>query len=76
MARRVSVRVQPRASRSEIVNEAPDGSLRLRVTAAPADGEANKAVISLIARRFGVPKSSITIVAGAASRDKVVEILE
>lgn len=74
--RRVNVRVQPRASRSEIVSEEPDGSLRLRVTAAPADGEANKAVISLMARRFGVPKSSIAIVAGAASRNKVVEILE
>jgi hypothetical protein len=69
----VQVRVQARARRNEIV-EQPDGSFRVRVTAAPADGEANRAVIALLAEAFGVAPSRIALVRGAASRDKLFRI--
>lgn len=67
------VRVQPRARRNEVVGwQGP--TLRVRVTAAPADGEANRAVTGLLADAFGVPASRVTLVRGAAARDKVFRV--
>lgn len=71
---RVTVRVIPRAKRA-LVETAPDGSLRIRVTQPPEDGRANAAVIELVAQRFGVPRRAVTIVHGATSRQKVLRIL-
>jgi len=67
------VRVQARARRNEIV-EQPDGVFRVRVTAAPADGEANRAVITLLAEAFGVAPTRVELVRGASSRDKLFRI--
>jgi uncharacterized protein (TIGR00251 family) len=72
--RRVKVRVQPKASRSEVSGADSDGTLRIRVTAPPAGGEANREVIRLLAEVFGVPKSAVVIVAGETRREKIVEI--
>jgi uncharacterized protein len=69
----LQVRVQPKARRNEIV-EQPDGSFRVRVTAAPADGEANRAVITLLAEAFAVAPSRVALVRGATSRDKLFRI--
>jgi len=46
------------------------GLLRVRVTRPPADGEANRAVIRLVAGALGVPPSRLTLLAGARSRTK------
>ncbi len=55
------VRVQPRASRDEVVGW--DGvTLRVRVSAAPVDGEANEALVAFLARSFRVPRSAVTLV--------------
>lgn len=68
----VALRVTPRAARDEM---ALDGDvLRVRVTAPPAEGAANDAVIAQLARRLRLPKNSITLVRGAGSRDKLVAI--
>ena len=67
------VRVQPRASRNEIVAWEGDG-LRMRVSAPPVDGKANRAVTRLIAKALGVGRTSVTVVKGERSRDKVVAI--
>jgi uncharacterized protein (TIGR00251 family) len=69
----VEVRVQPRARRDEITAR-PDGGFRVRVTAAPEGGEANRAVIELLAEALGVAPSRIELVRGAASRDKLFRI--
>jgi uncharacterized protein (TIGR00251 family) len=69
----VSVRVQPRASREEIVGW-QDEALRVRVTAPPVDGEANAAVRRLVARALGVAPSTVALVRGERSRDKVVRV--
>ncbi|MFN2565794.1 MAG: DUF167 domain-containing protein [Gemmatimonadaceae bacterium] len=70
---RVTVRVQPRASRSEVVGLHGD-ALRVRLTAPPVAGAANAALVELIAAALGVPRRSVRIVAGARSRGKVVEV--
>ena len=67
------LRVQPRASRDEIVGW-QEGALRLRVTAPPVEGEANRAVAALLARVLGVAPSRIRVVRGERDRDKLVQI--
>ncbi|HBQ37612.1 MAG: hypothetical protein A3I71_03710 [Omnitrophica WOR_2 bacterium RIFCSPLOWO2_02_FULL_63_16] len=67
------VRVTPRAKRAAVERLA-DGGLRVRVTQPPEDGRANAAVIELVAAHFGVPRRAVTIVRGAASRQKLIEI--
>jgi uncharacterized protein (TIGR00251 family) len=70
---RFDVRVQPRASRSEVAGE-HDGALRVRLAAPPVDGAANEALMELLADVLRVAKRDVRIVAGEASRRKVVEI--
>jgi uncharacterized protein (TIGR00251 family) len=69
----LAVRVQPRAKRDEIVGER-DGRMLVRVAAPPVDGKANAGVCALIAKRAGVPKSAVSVVRGASSRDKVLRV--
>lgn len=65
----LAVRVTPRAD-AERVGPYVAGLLQVRVTRPPADGEANRAVLRLVARALGVPASSVTLIAGARSRRK------
>ena len=67
------LRVQPRASRDEIVGW-QNGALRVRVTAPPVDGAANAAISALLAGALRVPPSSISVVRGTRGRDKLVRI--
>jgi len=70
---RLKLRVKPGARRDAIEGEQA-GALLVSVTA-PADrGRANEAVVALLARAVGVPKSAISIRSGAASREKLLEI--
>ena len=68
------MRLTPRGGRDAIDGFRPDGRLSARVAAAPADGAANEALVRLLARNLGVPPSNVTIVSGAASRLKTVQI--
>jgi uncharacterized protein (TIGR00251 family) len=70
---RITIRLQPRASRSEIVGER-EGRVVVRVTAPAVDGRANAALLALVAERAGVAKGAVELVRGAASRDKVVRV--
>ena len=65
--------MQPRASR-EGIDGWHAGVLRVRVSAPPVEGDANRAVISVLARALGVPPSALSIVQGARGRDKVVRV--
>jgi uncharacterized protein (TIGR00251 family) len=69
----IDVLVQPRASRAKI-GPRHDGRIKIAVTAPPVDGEANAAVIALLAKSLGVAKSAIAVVAGASSRRKTIAI--
>lgn len=69
----VAVRVTPRSPRLQL--DAPrDGRLIVRVNAPPADGAANEQVIKLMAKRFGLSRSSLRIVRGGTSRDKLIAL--
>jgi uncharacterized protein (TIGR00251 family) len=73
MAVTIDILVQPRASRAKI-GPMHDGRIKIAVTAPPVDGEANAAVIELLARALGVARGSIEVVAGASSRRKTLKI--
>jgi uncharacterized protein len=67
------VLVQPRASRAKI-GPRHDGRIKVAVTAPPVDGEANSAVIELIAKALGVPKRAVEVIAGETSRRKTLRV--
>jgi uncharacterized protein (TIGR00251 family) len=65
--------VTPRASRARLGPVAGE-RIKIAVTAPPVDGEANAAVIECVARALGVPKRSVSIASGEASRRKSVRV--
>jgi uncharacterized protein YggU (UPF0235/DUF167 family) len=50
------------------------GALVVRVSARAAGGQATAAALAAVAAPFGVPRSAVTLVAGAASRTKIVDV--
>ena len=71
---RLRVRVQPNASQSEIAGWY-SGALRVRTTAPPARGKANRAVAEMLANVLGIPRTGVRMVRGHGGRDKVMEIV-
>jgi len=69
---RLEVRVTPGASRDAVA--VADGIVQLRVTAPPADGAANDAVLRLLAAALGRPRRDLTLLRGAAARIKLIGI--
>jgi uncharacterized protein len=75
MARRILVTVKPN-SRSDTITQISESEYRAAVREPARDGKANLALIDLLARHFGVAKSTITILRGHSSRRKIVELLK
>ncbi len=69
----VRLHVVPRARVSGIVGPAA-GRLKIKVAAAPADGQANGEVVTLVARLAGLPRSAVTVSRGAAHREKTLRV--
>lgn len=61
-------------ARASAIEEAADGTLVAHLKARPVDGEANKELIALIARRFGCSKAAVSIKSGASARTKLLKI--
>lgn len=70
---RIPVYVTPKASRNE-VGGWRGGELIVRVTVAPEDGKANAAVRRLLAKALGVGPSAVSVVTGATSRHKLIDV--
>ena len=70
-----AVKVHPRARKNAITGEVGD-ALKLALTAPPVDGRANQACIEFFANLLDVPRSSITIASGEASRNKIIRVTE
>jgi uncharacterized protein len=69
----LDVLVQPRASRARI-GPVHQGRLKVAVTAPPVEGEANRAVAALIARRLGLARGQVEVVRGESSRRKTLRV--
>lgn len=74
---RVRIRLTPKSSRDEIsgLEETSEGpALKARVRAVPEDGKANGAIVETLAKWLGVPKSRVSLTAGAKSRIKTLHV--
>ena len=69
---RYDIIVKPGSSQEKIVTNA-GGVLTVYLRAKPHDGEANTALIKILTKYFGIPKTSIKIIRGAKSRTKTIE---
>lgn len=68
----IDVRVQPRAKRQAHAWEGD--TLKVWLTAAPTDGQANEALVAYLADQLGIAKSKVSLVAGHKHRNKRVEV--
>jgi len=69
----LDIRVQPRASSDGFAEQLGD-RIKLRITAPPVDGKANRHLIALLARTFKVAKNDISIISGETGRNKRIKI--
>jgi uncharacterized protein len=70
----ITVRVAPRSSRNEIIEIMDDGTIKIRLTAAPVEGQANTALVKFLAEVLDIAASRIEIVAGQSGKDKLITI--
>ncbi len=68
----VQIKISPNASRNEIVKD--ETGIKIKLTAQPIEGKANKALIEFLSKQFKIPKTSIIILKGETSKDKTLLI--
>src|SRR4051794_13505368 len=71
----ITVKVQPRARKTEVAGVLADGTIKIKVAAAPVDGAANTALIEFLAQILKLPKSQIDIIAGETSEHKLISLI-
>ena len=69
----LDIRLQPRASKDEIIGEYA-GRLKIRLVAPPVDGQANKGLLKFMAKICQVPLRQVSLLGGATCRDKLIGI--
>lgn len=70
------VKVTPRSARNQITGELDDGTLKIKVAAAPEDGKANAELCAFLAAELGLQRSMVEVVAGQTSRLKLIRITQ
>jgi uncharacterized protein len=70
----LNLKVIPKSSKNEIVGVLEDGSIKVKITAAPEKGKANAAICAYLSEVFSVPKRNIEIVRGETSPNKQIVI--
>jgi uncharacterized protein (TIGR00251 family) len=70
---RLSLRVSPGAKKSAVVGRYGE-RWKIKVTAPAESGRANEALLELLGETLGIARSQLRVVAGASSRDKIVEV--
>lgn len=66
----VNIKISPNAKRNEIIKDGDN--IKIKITAQPIDGKANKAVIEFLSKNFKIPKTSIKILKGETSKEKTI----
>lgn len=69
----LTLHIQPGAKKTEVAGLHGD-ALKIRLAAPPVDGKANAALLSFVAERLGIAKSSVSLKSGQTSRRKVLEV--
>ena len=68
---KLTFKISPNAKKNEIIKD-DSGNIKIKITAQPIDGKANKALIEFLSKQFKIPKTSIKILKGETSKDKTV----
>lgn len=66
----VNIKIVPNSSKNDIILE--DEFVKVKITAQPIEGKANKALIEFLSKRFKIPKTSIKIVRGEMNKEKTL----
>ena len=72
---RIPVKVKPRSKTEDVTREMDGDVYVVRVKEPPVEGKANRAVLKLLAKHFGVPESRLRIVSGLTGKNKVIEVI-
>jgi uncharacterized protein (TIGR00251 family) len=70
----IEVKVIPRSSASEVLEQLSDGALKVRLAAAPEKGRANQELIAVLAAYYGVRKDNVELISGETSQRKRVRV--
>lgn len=70
----LKVKLIPRSSRNEIVGYMDDGTLKIKLTAPPVEGQANQAILKFLAGILNTPAGAIEIISGKTSHNKLIAI--
>lgn len=65
-----NIKISPNAKKNEIIHEGE--FVKIKITAQPIDGKANKALVEFLSKYFKIPKTSIKILKGETSKEKTV----
>ena len=66
----VNIKISPNAKKNEIIKDSE--IFKIKITAQPIDGKANKALIEFLSKNFKIPKTSIKILKGETSKEKTI----
>ena len=66
----VSFKISPNARKNEIIKD--ESGIKIKITAQPVEGKANKALVEFLSKQFKIPKTSVQIIKGETSKDKTV----
>lgn len=66
----INIKISPNAKKNEIIKDGE--TIKIKITAQPIDGKANKALIEFLAKNFKIPKTSIKILKGETSKEKTI----
>lgn len=70
----LKIKVTPKSGKHEIAGTLADGTIKVRLKAAPEQGKANEELIELLSEKYQVPRSHVTIISGHTSPTKFVSI--
>ncbi len=71
----ITVKVQPRARKTEVAGLMADGMIKIKVAAPPVGEAANKALVAFLAQTLGLPANQIDIIAGETSEHKLISLV-
>lgn len=66
----ITIKISPNAKKNEIIKT--ESEVKIKITAQPIDGKANKALIEYLSKLFKIPKTSISIIKGETSKEKTI----
>ena len=72
----IAIRVTPRAAQNKIIGALSDGTIKIHLTAEPADGQDNGMLVEFLSEILGIPEDRLEVVAGDAGKDKLVSVLD